>query len=145
MDSTFLFFLVVVIFIALAVLFGLPSERRIERDPSTAFGRGKRALVNLATLLGLLLGVALAVFGGQLALEPVAGDINMVQVGGASLLLLGVVLIVASVGTRRAIASAAAGSHEEVLDVEGYAMSFGMPPAPPEPERYEDPDRPGPY
>lgn len=131
MDPTFLLFLVVVIFIALAVLVGLPSGRRIERDPSTAFGRGKRVVLNLAALMGLLLGVALAVFGGQLALEPVAGEINMVQVGGASLLLLGVVLIVASMGTKRAIASASAGSHEEVLDVEGYAMSFASPPPPP--------------
>jgi hypothetical protein len=147
MDPTFLLFLMAVIFIALVVLAALPSDRRIQRDPSTAFGRGRRALLNLAALLGLLLGAALAVFGGQLALEPVAGSINMVQVGGASLLVLGIVLIVASMGTRRAIASASAGSQEEVLDVEGYAMSFSPTPPPqtspssppsPRPPAYED-------
>jgi len=125
-DTAFVLFIATAAFIALAVLVALPSGARIARDPSTAYGSGRRALVLASAGLGLIAGLLLLVAGSSLSYKDVVGSANMLHIGGASLLVLSIVVVVASWRVARMIASASAGHEEEVHDVEGYAI----PPAP---------------
>jgi hypothetical protein len=115
-DTNFLAFLVPALLALMAAAVALPSKGRIERDPSTAFRRGRRAVVNLAAAFAILLGAILAGLGGFLNLEPVVGPVNMAHVGGVSLIVMAVVLLVAALGIRRQILAAGRGEEEEVLE-----------------------------
>jgi hypothetical protein len=122
MDTAFVLFILAAALIVLAVLVALPSGARIARDPSTAYGGGRRALVLGSAGLGLVAGALLLVAGSSLSYKDVVGGANMLHVGGASLLLLSVVVVIASWRVARTIATAAAGHEEEVLHVEGYSI-----------------------
>jgi hypothetical protein len=122
MDTAFVLFIATAAFIALAVLAALPSGARIARDPSTAYGAGRRALVLVSAGLGLIAGLLLLVAGTSLEYRAVLDGLNMLHIGGASLLLLSVVVVLASWRVARMIASASAGHEEEVHEVEGYAI-----------------------
>ncbi|NIP36342.1 MAG: hypothetical protein GWN18_15415, partial [Thermoplasmata archaeon] len=95
-DSNFLTFLVPAIIVVLAAAVAFPSKARIQRDPSTAYGGGRKALVILAAVLALVFGAILAALGFTQNVEPVVANLNMVQIGGISLVVMGVVLLVAS-------------------------------------------------
>ena len=131
-DTAFVLFIATAAFIALAVLAALPSGARIARDPSTAYGSGRRALVLASAGLGLIAGLLLLVAGSSLSYKDVVGSANMLHIGGASLLVLSIVVVIASWRVTRMIASASAGHEEEVLQVEGYAIPSTLaPPAAP--------------
>jgi len=133
MDDALAIFLVTALFIVLAVLAALPSGARIARDPSTAYGGGRRALVMASAGIGLLVGLLLVAAGTQFDYRSVLGGANMLHIGGSSLLLLSVVVVLASWRVTRMIATASAGHEEEVHEVEGYVIpsTVAPPSAPP--------------
>ncbi len=116
-DGNFLAFLIPALIVVLAAAVGFPSKNRIELDPSTAYGGGKRALVTLASILALVTGLILALLGGTQDLEALFAGINMVHIGGISLIIMGVVLLVTSAMIGRQIRRARRGAREQVLEV----------------------------
>ena len=122
-DVNFMVFLVPSILVVLAALLALPSRDRIEKDPSTAFRKGRRAFVNLATVFAVFIGLALLAFAQTLNLEPLFASINMVHIGGISLLIMGLVLVASSIVIRRWIRSAGRGYHEEVVEVAALGVT----------------------
>lgn len=147
LDPNFGAFLIPAIIALLAAAFALPSKRRIERDPSTAFRGGRRAMVNIAALFALVMGLILVGLGGTLEVKPIFASVNMVQVGGASLIVMTVVLLVASSRVRRLVRSARRGEREEVLEatvVSGSRPAPLGPPGPAPPPRPQVPYRPPP-
>ena len=116
-DGNFLAFLVPAAIALLAAAVGFPSKGRIEEDPSTAFKGGRKAIVSISTVFALIMGVILAGLGGTQSLETVVAGLNMVQIGGISLLVIAVVLIISSVMVGRQIRKAGKGAREMVLDV----------------------------
>lgn len=145
-DANFLAFLFPALLALLAAAVALPSKRRIERDPSTAFRGGRRAVVNIAAVIALVLGAILAGLGNQLELEPLFGSINMAHVGGISLIIMAVVLLVAAARIRKQVRRSGRGEDEEVLEAAVIAAP-GQYPAPPAqyvapPPRTDLPPRP---
>jgi hypothetical protein len=116
-DGNFLAFLIPALIVVLAAAVGFPSKNRIELDPSTAYGGGKRALIVLASILALVTGLILALLGGTQDLEELFAGINMVHVGGISLIIMGVVLLATSAMISRQIRRARRGAREQVLEV----------------------------
>ena len=116
-DGNFLAFLIPAIIVVLAAAVGFPSKNRIELDPSTAYGGGKRALVTLASILALVTGMILVLFGGTQHVEELFAGLNMVHIGGISLIIMGVVLLVTSAMIGRQIRRARRGAREQVLEV----------------------------
>lgn len=116
-DENFMFFLIPAVLALAAAAFALPSKSRIERDPSTAFRRGKRAMVNLAVVLSLIIGLILLFYGPTQNAKEIVAGVNMVQVGGISLLAMGAVLIGTSTVIRSQIKNAERGEDEVVLEV----------------------------
>jgi uncharacterized membrane protein (DUF485 family) len=154
-DVNFLFFLMPSIVVVLAALLALPSKDRIERDPSTAFQRGRRAFVNLATVFALFVGLVLVAFAQTLNLEPLVASINMVHVGGVSLLAMGLVLLASSIVIKRWIKGAGKGYQEEVVEVAALGVTHvphdageveleDRPYPPPRGPPVRDPERRGP-
>jgi hypothetical protein len=155
-DENFILFILPAVIVVLAAMAALPSKGRIEMDPSTAFKRGKRALVNGATGFAILMGLILALVGGTQNVKAVVDGVNMIQIGGISLLAMGVVLIIATIQIRRLIKAAGRGTHEEVLDVAAFgAMSSAedvevdwpernLPPRPRPQPRLQPPPQPRP-
>jgi hypothetical protein len=152
--TNFLFFLVPSIVVVLAALVALPSKDRIERDPSTAFRKGRRAFVNLATVLALLIGIVLIAFAPT-NLKPLVFDINMVHIGGVSLLIMGIILVASSVMIKRWIKTAGRGIHEEIVEVAALGVTHvphddyevemeDRPYPPPRQSPVRDPERRGP-
>lgn len=127
-DENFLLFLVPAILVVVTAAVALPSKARIERDPSTAFSGGKRALVALVSVLALVIGLSFAGFGGTFQREPVVGEVNMIQIGGVSLLAMAIALLVAMVRIRGQVRMAGKGQEEEVLEVS--SMGTAAPPVP---------------
>ena len=125
-DTNFMVFLIPAIIAMVATVLALPSKSRIEKDPSTAYRRGRRAIVNLAVALCLLLGLALAVYGTSYNAEELVAGVNMVTIGGISLLAMGAVLLGASMVIRRQVMEAGQGQDEAVLEV----AAVGAAPAP---------------
>ncbi len=145
-DANFLAFLFPALLALLAAAVALPSQRRLERDPSTAFRGGRRAVVNVAAIIALVLGAILAGLGSQLELEPLFGSVNMAHVGGISLIIMAVVLLVAAARIRRQVRRSGRGEDEEVLEAAVIAAP-GQYPAPPSqyvtpPPRTDLPPRP---
>ncbi len=122
-DSNFLTFLVPAIIVVLAAAVAFPSKARIQRDPSTAYGGGRKALVILAAVLALVFGAILAALGFTQNVEPVVANLNMVQIGGISLVVMGVVLLVASSMVTHQIRKAGRGEREQVLEVAAVARA----------------------
>jgi len=116
-DSNFLAFLVPAALALVVAALALPGKARVERDPSTAYRRGRRALVNIASLFALVMGLVLTLLGGTQELETVVDGLNMVHIGGISLIVMAAVLLVASSGIRRQVKQAGRGAEEIVLDV----------------------------
>ena len=152
-DTNFLVFLVPAILVLLAAVVALPSKRRIERDPSTAFKGGRRAFINVVAVLALVFGMIFLGLGGFLDLEPLFGSINMAHVGGLSLLIMAVVLLVSAAIIRKQVRRAGRGEQEEVLEAAvvaapgQYAAPPGQYAAPPRqpvapPPRRDLPPRP---
>ena len=147
LDQNFLVFIVPAIIALLAATFALPSKRRIEKDPSTAYKGGRRALVNIAVVFALVMGLILAGLGGTLEVEPIVGEVTMVHVGGVSLIVMAVVLLVASSRVRKLLRSARRGEREEVLEatvVSGQRPVSQGTPGPMPPPRPQVPYRPPP-
>jgi hypothetical protein len=145
-DENFLLFIIPALIVGLAALAALPSKGRIEKDPSTAFKRGKRTFVNGATGFALIMGLILALVGGTQNVKAVVDGVNMIQIGGISLLAMSVVLIVASIQIRRMVKEAGRGTHEMVVEVD----AIGVEPVPSNNvhvEFHDDrlPPRPDPY
>ena len=124
-DSNFLTFLVPALIVVLAAAVAFPSRARIQRDPSTAYGGGRKALVTFAAALALVIGAVLAGLGFTQDVEEVVAGLNMVQIGGISLVAMAVVLLVASMVVGRQIRRASKGERERVLEV---APVTGAPP-----------------
>ena len=122
-DGNFLAFLVPALIVVLAATVAFPSKSRIERDPSTAYGGGKKALVTLASILALVMGLILALLGGTQNLEELFAGLNMVQIGGISLIIMAVVLLVASVIIGRQIRRAGRGAQEQVMEVTAFPVA----------------------
>jgi len=116
-DSNFLAFLVPAAMALVVAALALPGKARVERDPSTAYRRGRRALVNIASLFALVMGLVLSLLGGTQELETVVDGLNMVHIGGISLIVMAVALLAASSGIRRQVKQAGRGAEEIVLDV----------------------------
>ncbi len=142
-DGNFLAFLVPALIVVLAAAVGFPSKNRIALDPSTAYGGGKRALVTLASILALVTGLILALLGGTQDLEALFAGINMVHIGGISLIIMGVVLMVTSVMTGRQIRRARRGAREQVLEVAALPVAPRSPTTggPPPPRASSPPPR----
>jgi hypothetical protein len=117
LDENFVIFLVTAVLVLFTSVVALPSPGRIERDPSTAFKGGKRALVNITVVVAIFMGLILVAVGGLGDLKPVTGSLTMVHVGGISLLVMAILLVAASVIIRRLVKRAGKGSHEEVIEV----------------------------
>jgi hypothetical protein len=124
-DGNLLTFLVAASLALMAAAVALPSKSRIESDPSTAFGPGRRALVMLASLLSLIIGLIMFRFAPS-NLEALVADLNMVQIGGISLIVIGVVLLSSSAYIRRQVRRAGKGEDEMVMEV--AAIARGPPP-----------------
>lgn len=116
-DSNFLTFLVPAIIVVLAAVVAFPSKGRIERDPSTAYGGGRRALVTVAALFALLMGAILAGLGSTQNVEEVVAGLNMVHIGGISLIAMAIVLIATHAVMSGRVKRAAKGDQEMVLEV----------------------------
>lgn len=116
-DANFILFIIPALMALLAAAVALPSKGRIERDPSTAYKGWRRAIVNIAFVISISLGLILVALGGNLNLEPLFGDITMVHIGGISLIIMAVVLLVASSITKKQVKKAGRGVEEEVLEV----------------------------
>jgi len=134
-DGNFLAFVVPAVIAMAAAAVALPSKGRIEQDPSSAFRGGRKAMVSLSSVFALIMGVILAALGGTQSLDPVVGGLNMVQIGGISLIIIAVVLLISSVMIGRQISKAARGAREVVLDVAPVrsqappsSPSYGAPP-----------------
>ncbi len=130
-DTNFLMFLLPALLAFLAAVVALPSKSRIERDPSTAFRGGRRAFVNIAAVIAIILGAIFVGLGSLLDLEPLFGSINMAHIGGISLLIMAVVLLVAAANIRKQIRQAGKGEDEEVLEATVIAApgQYQAPPA----------------
>jgi hypothetical protein len=140
-DDNFVLFLIPAILALAAAAFALPSKNRIERDPSTAYRRGKRAMVNLAVVLTLIIGLLLLFYGQTQNAQDIFTGVNMIMIGGISLIAMGAVLIGTSAVIRSQIKSAGRGEDEMVLEV----AAVGAPPVQPTPEARADvPPRPYP-
>ena len=95
LDVNFVIFIITALLVLFTSVVALPSPGRIERDPSTAFKGGKRALVNITVVVAIFMGLILIGFGFYTDdLKSVAGSLNMVHVGGISLLVMAILLIV---------------------------------------------------
>jgi hypothetical protein len=116
-DGNFLAFLVPAVIAVLAAAVGFPSKSRIQEDPSTAYTGGRKALVVVAAILSLAMGLALAGLGSTYSRETVVAGINMIQIGGISLIIITVVLMLASAVIGRQIKRAGKGERERVLEV----------------------------
>ena len=140
-DANFILFIIPALMALLAAAVALPGKERIERDPSTAYKGWRRAIVNLAFMISIAIGALMIALGGTLNLEPLFGTINMVHIGGISLIIMAVVLLVASTVTKRQVKRAGRGMHEEVLEVAAFS---GPAPAPIQAARPDLPPRPRP-
>jgi hypothetical protein len=116
-DANFILFIIPALMALLAAAVALPSKSRIERDPSTAYKGWRRATVNIAFVISISIGVLLIALGGSLNLEPIFGEITMVHIGGISLIIMAVVLLIASSITKKQIKQAGRGMQEEVIEV----------------------------
>ena len=159
--TVFLALVVPAVLILLVALL-LPTKGRLERDPSSAYARGRRGLIGLVGLVSLILGLILFTLGSTQNVEAVAGNVNAVHLGGIELVVLSVLLLAASNYYRRRIAIAKRGEDEEIVHVEAieaaflreaaqegagpYDSSFYDAPPPYRPPRREPPERyPPPY
>lgn len=125
-DGNFLAFLVPALIAVLAAAVGFPSKSRIQEDPSTAYTGGRKAFVVIAAILSLMMGLVLAGWGSTYSRETIVAGINMIQIGGISLIIIAVVLMAASAVVGRQIKRAGKGEREEVLEV--AAIKPGAPP-----------------
>ncbi len=139
-DANFILFIIPALMALLAAAVALPSKSRIERDPSTAYKGWRRATVNLAFVIAIAIGAMMVALGGSLNLEPIFGDITMVHIGGISLIIMAVVLLVASSITKKQVKQAGRGEQEVVLEA---TVISGPAPAPvPTPVPSDRPDLP---
>ncbi len=139
-DANFILFIIPALMALLAAAVALPSKNRIERDPSTAYKGWRRATVNLAFVIAIAIGAMMVALGASLNLEPIFGSITMVHIGGMSLIIMAVVLLVASSITKKQVKQAGRGMQEEVLEV---GVVGGPAPAPvPAPVPTARPDLP---
>ena len=144
-DTNFILFIIPALMALLAAAVALPSKSRIERDPSTAYKGWRRATVNLAFVIAIAIGAMMVALGGSLNLEPIFGDITMVHIGGMSLIIMAVVLLVASSITKKQVKQAGRGMQEEVLEVAVVGGPAPVPtPAPVQSARPDLPPRPRP-
>jgi len=140
-DANFILFIIPALMALLAAAVALPSKSRIEKDPSTAYKGWRRATVNIAFVISISIGVLMVALGGSLNLEPLFGSITMVHVGGISLIIMAVVLLVASSTTKKQVKLAGRGMQEEVIEV---AVVSGPAPAPTQAAYPNLPPRPPP-
>lgn len=144
-DANFIIFIIPALMALLAAAVALPSKSRIERDPSTAYKGWRRATVNLAFMIAIAIGAMMVALGGSLNLEPIFGSITMVHIGGISLIIMAVVLLVASMVTKKQVKQAGRGMQEEVLEVGVVGGPAPAPvPAPVPTARQDLPPRPQP-
>ncbi len=140
-DANFILFIIPALMALLAAAVALPSKSRIEKDPSTAYKGWRRAIVNIAFVISISIGVLMVALGGNLNQEPLFGSITMVHVGGISLIIMAVVLLVASSITKKQVKQAGRGMQEEVIEV---AVVSGPAPAPTQSANPNLPPRPPP-
>jgi hypothetical protein len=114
-DGNFLAFMVPALIAVLAAVVALPSKSRIEEDPSTAYTGGRKAVVSLACVFAVIMGGILAGLGSTFDREVIVAGLNMIQIGGISLIIIAVVLLVASVVISRQVKRAR--EEEDILEV----------------------------
>ncbi len=146
-DGNFLAFLIPAMFVVLAAAFAFPGKRRIQQDPSSAYSGGRKALVVAAAVIAFIMGAVLAGLGSTQNVEDLVAGLNMVQVGGISLIVMAAVMLVASGMVTRQIKRAEKGEHEEVLEVAALTRAptpGGAPPPRPGPPPLRGPPPRGP-
>ena len=121
--TVFMLLIVPAVLILLAALL-MPSKERIESDPSLAYGRGRRSAVGFVGLIGLIFGLILIGLGGTQNVEAVAGSVNAIQLGGAELVVLAILLLVGSSFYQRRIRRAKRGEDEVVMDVQAIGTTY---------------------
>lgn len=146
-DGNFLAFLIPALFVVLAAAFAFPGKRRIQKDPSSAYSGGRKALVVAAAVIAFIMGAVLTGLGSTQNVEDLVAGLNMVQVGGISLIVMAVVMLVASGMVTRQIRLAEKGEREEVLEVAALTRAptpGGAPPPRPGPPPPRGPPPRGP-